>query len=78
MWLYPVLPILVTATIVAVLVSMGLRPEHRIELFQGLAVWAALTVVYVFTRRARRSPHVPAPPPAERTEPPAAPQRITH
>ncbi|WP_084435897.1 amino acid permease [Aldersonia kunmingensis] len=55
MWFYPVLPILVTAALVAVLVSMGLRPEHRIELFQGLAVWAVLTVVYLVLRRRRRA-----------------------
>jgi GABA permease len=53
MWLYPVLPLLVTASIVAVLVSMGLRHDHRIELFQGLAVWAVLTVVYLVARRNR-------------------------
>lgn len=53
MWLYPVLPALVTATIVAVLVSMGLRPGHRIELLQGLMVWGVLTLVYLLTRRSR-------------------------
>jgi GABA permease len=53
MWLYPVLPIVVTAAIVAVLVSMGLLPGHRIELFQGLAVWAALGAVYLVMRRRR-------------------------
>ncbi|ODR22870.1 amino acid permease [Mycolicibacterium porcinum] len=58
MWLYPVLPVVVTAAIVAVLVSMGLRPDHRIELFQGLAVWAVLTVVYLVIRRRRHTDQV--------------------
>lgn len=59
MWLYPVLPILVTVAILAVLVSMGLREANRIELFQGLAVWAALIVLYVVRRRfARVGPQV--------------------
>jgi GABA permease len=53
MWWYPVLPLLVTATIVAVLVSMGLGEAHRIELLQGLAVWAVLSVSYLITRRRR-------------------------
>jgi GABA permease len=53
MWWYPVLPLLVTATIVAVLVSMGLAAAHRIELLQGLAVWAVLSVIYLITRRRR-------------------------
>jgi GABA permease len=66
MWLYPVLPVLVTVAILAVLVSMGLRAEHRIELFQGLAVWAVLTVVYLITKwtRTRRRPVTAAAEPA--------------
>ncbi|MCV7336057.1 amino acid permease [Mycolicibacterium senegalense] len=79
MWFYPVLPVVVTACIVAVLVSMGLRPEHRIELFQGLAVWAVLTVVYLFARRARRSQtEACSPPAAESLAQAGAPQRIPH
>ncbi|QZH62360.1 amino acid permease [Mycolicibacterium farcinogenes] len=60
MWLYPVLPIIVTAAIVTVLVSMGLRSDLRIELFQGLAVWAALSVIYLITRRRRTTDPVRA------------------
>ncbi len=58
MWLYPVLPILVTVAIVAVLVAMGIRETNRIELLQGLAVWAVLTVIYVVKKRSR-GPAVP-------------------
>jgi GABA permease len=51
MWLYPVLPLLVTAAIVAVLVSMGLREQNRIELFQGIAVWIALSIIYLLRKK---------------------------
>lgn len=56
MWLYPGLPILVTVAIVAVLVSMGFREANRIELMQGIAVWVALTVIYLVKKRTRPSP----------------------
>ncbi|MGF0308965.1 amino acid permease [Rhodococcus sp. IEGM1428] len=51
MWLYPVLPLIVTVAIVAVLVSMGLREQNRIELFQGIAVWVALSIIYLLRRK---------------------------
>lgn len=54
MWLYPVLPVLVTLTIVAVLVAMGIRETNRIELMQGLAVWAVLTVIYLLKKRRKK------------------------
>ncbi|MEV0946861.1 amino acid permease [Rhodococcus sp. NPDC049939] len=53
MWLYPGLPLLVTASIVTVLVSMGLREGNRIELFQGIAVWVALTIIYLIRKMIR-------------------------
>lgn len=51
MWLYPVLPLLVTGAIVTVLVSMGIRDQNRVELLQGLAVWAALIVIYLVRKK---------------------------
>ncbi|ROZ86293.1 amino acid permease [Gordonia sp. OPL2] len=55
MWLYPGLPILVTLAIVTVLVSMGIRDQNRVELIQGVAVWAALVVIYFIRKRLRPS-----------------------
>lgn len=51
MWLYPGLPILVTLAIIAVLVTLGIREENRVELMQGIVVWISLTVIYFATRR---------------------------
>ena len=54
MWFYPVLPMLVTAAIVAVLVSMGLRENNRIELLQCIAVRVVLTVIYFVESKTRK------------------------
>ncbi|MGW4339227.1 amino acid permease [Rhodococcus koreensis] len=51
MWLYPVLPILATLAIIGILVMMGIRPGNRIELLQGIAVWAALSGIYFVKNR---------------------------
>ncbi|WP_072690394.1 amino acid permease [Rhodococcus marinonascens] len=55
MWLYPGLPLLVTASIVTVLVSMGFREGNRVELFQGIAVWVALSIIYLIRKKIRPS-----------------------
>ncbi|MBY4575493.1 GABA permease [Gordonia paraffinivorans] len=73
MWLYPALPILVTVAIVTVLVSMGLREANRIELFQGLAVWVALTMIYLVRKRMQKSETRPEQGPDEKSETIAAP-----
>jgi len=58
MWLYPYLPAAVTIVIAAVLISMLFRSDLRIELLQGLAVWAILSIIHFATRRRRQTPSV--------------------
>ncbi len=57
MWGHPWLPLLVTAAIVAVLVSMAFDPTMRISLVQCLLAIAAIAASYALLRisRARRS-----------------------
>lgn len=47
MWLHPVMPLLVVTAIGTVLVSMALNDSSRIELLQGIAVWALLSVIHI-------------------------------
>ncbi|MGZ1490368.1 hypothetical protein [Brevibacterium sediminis] len=58
MWLYPYLPAAVTIVIAAVLISMLFRSDLRIELLQGLAVWAILSIIHFATRRRQQTPSV--------------------
>jgi GABA permease len=54
MWGYPWLPGLVTAAIIAVLVSMAFDEVNRVSLWQSLLAWAVTLVAYgtvVLTRR---------------------------
>ncbi|MER6978830.1 amino acid permease [Streptomyces carpinensis] len=51
MWLHPFLPVLVALAIAAVLISMGVRSESRIELLQGVVVWALMSAIYAVRKR---------------------------
>jgi GABA permease len=55
MWGYPWLPGLVTAAIVAVLVSMAFDEANRVSLWQSLLAWAVILIAYGVLRLARRS-----------------------
>jgi GABA permease len=48
MWAYPILPAIVTATIVVVLVSMALSSDAstRTSLYQSLLAWAVILVIF--------------------------------
>jgi GABA permease len=54
MWLHPVLPALVTCTIVAVLVSMIVEPSTRVSLLQSFGAWTIIVLVYACRRKVRQ------------------------
>ncbi|WP_176046664.1 amino acid permease [Burkholderia sp. BCC1644] len=68
MWLHPWLPILVTCSIVAVLVSMALDPATRMSLAQCLVAIAVIVIAYGVLKlvRAGRSPSIDHAAPAPR------------
>ncbi|CBJ40268.1 gamma-aminobutyrate transporter (GABA permease) (plasmid) [Ralstonia solanacearum CMR15] len=53
MWLHPWLPLLVTAAIITVLVSMGINPATRLSLDQCLIAIAAILIAYGVMKLAR-------------------------
>jgi GABA permease len=53
MWGHPWLPLLVTASIVAVLVSMAFDPSMQISLLQCLIAIAAIAASYALVRLSR-------------------------
>ncbi len=60
MWLYPVLTLLTIVALIAVLISMGVRSDTRLQLFLSLLVFAAVLAAYPLSRsRAKRPVEVP-------------------
>ena len=59
MWLHPWLPLLVTAAIVAVLISMGINPATRLSLGQCLIAIAAIVIAYGVMRAIRPTEYLP-------------------
>jgi GABA permease len=51
MWFYPVLPIIVTGIIVAILVAMAVSEENGVALFQGIGVWSVLSIIYLVKKK---------------------------
>ncbi len=51
MWLFPVLSLLTIASIVGVLISMGVKEDTRSQLVLSLVSWAVVLVLYSVTRR---------------------------
>jgi GABA permease len=51
MWLFPVLSLLTIASIVGVLISMGVKEDTRSQLVLSLVSWAVVLVLYYVTRR---------------------------
>ncbi|MFP5345857.1 MAG: amino acid permease [Actinomycetes bacterium] len=58
MWLYPVLTLATAAAIVAVLVSMLVRPDTRSQLLLSLVAWAVVLVAYVIQRKTIGDAHL--------------------
>ena len=56
MWAHPVLPLLVTATIIAVLVSMAFDPSTQISLLQCVLAIVAIAASYLVFRVSAGSP----------------------
>jgi GABA permease len=55
MWGHPWLPLLVTATIITVLVSMALDPKSQVSLVQSVIALVAIVASYpVFCVKAKR------------------------
>jgi GABA permease len=63
MWGHPWLPLLVTGTVVAVLVSMAIDPSTQASLLQSLLAWAVILVAFGILQfvKSRSSKGVPMP-----------------
>lgn len=59
MWLYPWLPLLVTACIIAVLISMGINPATRLSLGQSIIAIVIIIIAYGMMKiiRSNKSQH---------------------
>jgi GABA permease len=60
MWLYPVLPVVAAAAIVAILVSMYVDVETRSQIVSSLVSWGVVIVAYVVSRRRQSAARVSA------------------
>lgn len=69
MWGHPWLPLLVTAAIIAVLVSMAFDPSMRISLIQCLIAIALIGASYIIIRLSRTSQQDSQPTPVESVQP---------